>query len=257
MQNEIIDQRDFGFFKVENELIDSEQFDVYEIAIYIALCRHGNNNKRKCYPSLNTLAKELNTTRPTIIKYLKKLQDKNLIRIKQVKSDNNGYDRNIYYIIGVVKDVNKGSKGVLQGVVKEFNKGSKGVLHKEEIIKKNNNKYIADFDELWTLYPRKKGKGSIINSNSKLEFISKNKAELKRCIARYSKEVEGKEQKYIMYGSTFFTTGYIDYLDNNYKEPVNKERYFELKKFVDRYGIEGLTDKAKTEWEGLKGYESS
>ena len=39
-----------------------------------------------------------------------------------------------------------------------------------------------------------------------------------RCIDRYSKEVQEKDKQYIKQGGTFFTNGYVDYLDENYEE---------------------------------------
>ena len=47
--------------------------------------------------------------------------------------------------------------------------------------------------------------------------------QLKRCIERYKAELEatGKE-KYTQNGSTFFNSGYIDFLDENYNSEVKK-----------------------------------
>ena len=51
----------------------------------------------------------------------------------------------------------------------------------------------------------------------KLEEISEE--ELLRAVHRYSEEVKGVGPRFIMYGSTFFNSGYVDYFDANYKPP--------------------------------------
>ncbi len=73
------------------------------------------------------------------------------------------------------------------------------------------------FEELWQQYPRKKGKGQISDSKKK-KLYSIGKEEMLRVINRYKQSMK-KEQRPIekyQYGSTFFNSGYIDYLDANY-----------------------------------------
>lgn len=91
--------------------------------------------------------------------------------------------------------------------------------------KENINIYSAFFEEMWSLYPNKKGKGKI--SETKKKEIYKLGDEFKRCINRYIKDVEkrrknGFPELNYQNGSTFFNNGYIDYLDKNYqeKEPI-------------------------------------
>lgn len=80
-----------------------------------------------------------------------------------------------------------------------------------------NNIYISQCDELWKLYPNKKGKQEAYKKIPKiLEEYSLE--ELRRSVERYSKEVEGRDKQYIQKGSTFFNGGYVDYLDENYEE---------------------------------------
>lgn len=81
------------------------------------------------------------------------------------------------------------------------------------------------FENAWSLYPSKKGKGQI--SNTKKKELYKLGEELERCISRYVKYVENerskgfKDLKY-QNGSTFFNSGYVDYLDSNGFNDVNK-----------------------------------
>ena len=101
------------------------------------------------------------------------------------------------------------------------------------------NIYNAFFEETWSLYPNKKGKGTI--SNTKKKEIYELGEEFKRCISRYEdyvKEERKKGFKDLKYqnGSTFFNNGYVDYLDENVKESSNKKVY---EPFVPRFINQG------------------
>ena len=92
----------------------------------------------------------------------------------------------------------------------------------------DNNKDIEqNFEQMWSLYPNKKGKGKI--SNAKKKEIYKLREEFTRCIQRYKKWVESErkdnfEDLQYQHGSTFFNSGYIDYLDENVKEEEKPKR---------------------------------
>lgn len=72
------------------------------------------------------------------------------------------------------------------------------------------------FEELWSIYPKKEGKGKV--STSQKGKIGKiGKEEMVRAIARYKDAKKNTDMRYIMMGSTFFNSGYVDYLDANYE----------------------------------------
>ena len=96
---------------------------------------------------------------------------------------------------------------------------------------KNNIMSISEanalFEELWKLYPRKKGKGQISDAKKrKIEEVGKE--QMIRAIERYKRYVATQKDLSYQYGSTFFNSGYIDYLDENYvereEEPKNTKR---------------------------------
>lgn len=75
--------------------------------------------------------------------------------------------------------------------------------------------YEEAFKEIWAIYPNKRGIANAKKSiNKLLDHYSKD--ELMRAVKRYDSECKGKEIKYIKIGSTFFNSGYEDYLDENY-----------------------------------------
>jgi hypothetical protein len=72
------------------------------------------------------------------------------------------------------------------------------------------------FESVWQLYPLKKGKGQV-SDTQKEKLYKIGLEELCRCIERY-KKVKPDWQNY-QNGSTFLNSGYVDYLDKNYKGP--------------------------------------
>lgn len=72
------------------------------------------------------------------------------------------------------------------------------------------------FDSVWALYPVKKGKGQV--SQSKRKALYKiGFDELNRAITRYLDDLQKDASwRKPQNGSTFFNSGYVDYLDANY-----------------------------------------
>ena len=70
------------------------------------------------------------------------------------------------------------------------------------------------------------GKGRVSDSK-KQELAKIPLEEWERIIDRYKKYIEDNntEEKFILYGGTFFNRGYIDYTDENYQEPKRKSVY--------------------------------
>lgn len=90
-----------------------------------------------------------------------------------------------------------------------------------EIDKEKDKKHIVQdahalFEELWSLYPSKKGKGQVSEAKQK-KLLVIGREEMVRAIDRYKADLKKdsgwrKPQN----GSTFFNSGYVDYLDKNY-----------------------------------------
>ena len=90
-------------------------------------------------------------------------------------------------------------------------------LGKESIDKNNIEQF---FEQTWSKYRRKRGKGDI-SAKVKAERY-KLGDEFIRCIERYNNETRSKETQYLQYGSTFWNSGYVDYLDENYVDETEK-----------------------------------
>lgn len=74
----------------------------------------------------------------------------------------------------------------------------------------------ALFESLWKLYPCKKGKGQVPDA-AKRKLLKIGFDEMGRAIDRYKAELEkDKDWRKPQNGSTFFNSGYADYLDADY-----------------------------------------
>lgn len=114
----------------------------------------------------------------------------------------------------------------------------KGKMHQPIPYTKQRltNTTSSQVDELWSLYPNKKGKSDAYKKIPLL--ISKyGFEEIKKCVERYSLEVKDKDKKFMAYGSTFFNGRFEDYLDGNY-EPSNNQSKNDNRPKYDANGFE-------------------
>lgn len=92
--------------------------------------------------------------------------------------------------------------------------------------KKTMCKADADalFEKLWSLYPNKRGKGQISDANKRHLLLDIGYDNMVRAIDRYKADLARDNWRKPQNGSTFFHSGYIDYLDENYTPPDPKSR---------------------------------
>ena len=87
----------------------------------------------------------------------------------------------------------------------------------------------ALFERLWKIYPNKKGKGQVSDAQKK-RLLAIGEPTLVKAIERYSLELQkDADWRKPQNGSTFFNSGYVDYLDENYspcKDQVKKKNKF-------------------------------
>ena len=79
------------------------------------------------------------------------------------------------------------------------------------------------FESIWKLYPNKKGKGQVSDSKKKTLYEI-GYDELARAIERYNSDLKKEEWRKPQNGSTFFNSGYVDYLDANYSPLPEKQK---------------------------------
>ena len=100
------------------------------------------------------------------------------------------------------------------------NKGNKSKGNNDTLCKVDA---CALFDKLWDLYPVKKGKAKV-SDTQKMKLLEIGFDEMARAIERYKSYVESVDYLHYQNGSTFFNSGYFDYLDANYT-PSARQQY--------------------------------
>ena len=87
-----------------------------ELATYVVLGKYADNKTKECWPSLNTIARDLGRSKTATITAIKGLADKGVLKIEKRKNDKGDWDRNHYTLM-----VNGGSKENLTTPSKENN----------------------------------------------------------------------------------------------------------------------------------------
>lgn len=77
------------------------------------------------------------------------------------------------------------------------------------------------FESVWKLYPNKRGKGAVSDAQKRKLYKIGYEA-LAKAIDRYQEDLKLTPWKNMKNGSTFFNSGYEDYLDENYEPCVRQ-----------------------------------
>lgn len=90
----------------------------------------------------------------------------------------------------------------------------------KENCEKSNKKAINEcFERLWKQYPNKRGKGQVSDAKKKVLYQI-GEEHIQRALKRYLDGLEKDASwRKPQNGSTFFNSGYVDYLDENYEKP--------------------------------------
>lgn len=91
----------------------------------------------------------------------------------------------------------------------------------ENVYVNDNKKHMctaeadALFERLWEEYPVKKGKGQV-SATQKKKLLAIGETALFKAIKRYRAELDKDSWRRAQNGGTFFNSGYVDYLDDNF-----------------------------------------
>ena len=186
------------------------------------------NNMTVFYTSDQLCAdiKCINLTPRIINSELKKMIEKGFISV--IKKGTKGNPTK--YKITKISNLNVTNKNVNSNLNdNKFNEKNNKTVNIEKRnsslnVKPYNNiekeKYIKEINTIWSIYLKNDGRmyaeAQIPNLLKEYDF-----KELYRCVERYAKECEGKDSRFIQGAKRFFTEGYIDYLDANYKIATN------------------------------------
>lgn len=97
---EVRDLRRREFFMTDDEYLNgyARHCGIYATGVYMSLCRH-SNKAQQSFPSISLIAYELDISRDSVIRALKKLVEYNIITIEKVLTEKGEYRNNIYTLI--------------------------------------------------------------------------------------------------------------------------------------------------------------
>lgn len=121
----------------------------------------------------------------------------------------------------VINSISDGRNSI-SGVENEQSRVEKSREEKKDILCKADA--LALFEQLWKLYPNKRGKGQV-SLTAKKRLLEIGYDEMARAIERYKADLEkDSDWRKPQNGSTFFNSGYVDYLDANYTPQVRQKK---------------------------------
>lgn len=191
----------------------------------------------ECYPTVDLICHELGISKDRFYKYMRILVAAGVVKKVQIKTEGCRFGRNVYKLTHEVyfsekPYTEKSDTEIPTAESKDTNNKS---INNKSINNKNIKQCAPDnaprtskaaindfFESIWKLYPSKKGKGQISDSKKKVLY-NIGYEELSRAIERYKAGLARDEWRKPQNGSTFFNSGYIDYLDANYSEPEQQE----------------------------------
>jgi DNA-binding transcriptional regulator YhcF (GntR family) len=219
-----------NYIKIDRKILkwewwsDINTFRVFVFMLISAYWKDGQYKgikiPRGSFPSsISELSKETNLTDNEVRTALKHLKSTGEITSKSTNKFTVFTIKNYDLYQTINEQNNKQITNKSQAINKLL---TNNILKEDDKIKneRNSNGDLEEFFEsIWTLYPVKRGKGSVSKTQKKkLQDIGYE--QIKRCIERYVSEMESlnRDKKYWKNGSTFFNSGYVDYLDCNKDE---------------------------------------
>ena len=220
-----------------------------ELIVYAIIYGFSQNKQGEFTGSAQYLADWVGCTRRTVMTILNKLVENNFISKTEIILNNN--EKRVSY------QAERGCEKTSQGV-KNFHRGCEKISHNININNNTNNNNNRDinnvhscsesleetpeetaeefFERAWQYYPNKRGKGQV-SEKSKERLMSHGWDNIKRAIDRYLEDLKKDEWRQAQNGSTFFNSGYIDYLDENYTPPMNPKLDYSKTDLDDLFGI--------------------
>lgn len=93
---EVRDLRTHDWVWTSKTLLFSPVVDESMYKVYCGLSAYANNHTQKAFPGIITLSSRLHLSRNTIIRAIKKLEDKNIVKVDRDRGRNN-----IYYLLDI------------------------------------------------------------------------------------------------------------------------------------------------------------
>jgi phage replication O-like protein O len=243
-------QKTNGYTAIANEIIEAVtkvQFNSTQIRIILVVWRYTYGFNRKQHEISETfIVKATNISKRYISSELNKLIDMKVITLirpstytkPKVIAFNKNYEewKTNRTTVQQVNNTSTVEQPFNTTVEQSFHSTVEQLFHQERKIKDNIKKgdYEVFFEKIWALYPRKKGKGSVKATQiKKLYEIGEEK--IIKCIEKYKAEIKrtNMQETYIQYGSTFFNSGYVDYLEKEINTKTQQTQQPFIPNFIE------------------------
>lgn len=222
------------FTKIANDLLDQLiririPGEAMQVFLFIMRKTYGFNKKTDKI-SLSQFVGATGLNKPAVCRAILKLRSMGLIFIKKdntiIEKDNSGLtEYGVNKVCEIWQPLSKKitlSKKII-GVIEKDNLPlskkipTKDTLTKDTITKETPAKKLpdnseSDFEEIWKLYPNKKGRFTALKYYRARLKEGATKEEFTKAVKNYVIEVKGRELKHIKHGSTFFNQDWRDYL---------------------------------------------
>lgn len=155
----LVDRRRRGFFMIDNEIVDDARISHKEMAVYMVLCRHLNQETGSCFPSLPTIGKKVGMSKNTVIKALNTLIEIGYVTKEKRSSKEQGDMSNVYYVNDVhglnggVHQMNRGGSGDERGGVHEVNPNNTNLNNTNLTISSSKNPFSFYESNIGVLNP--------------------------------------------------------------------------------------------------------
>ena len=230
-----------GYVRIANDLFEALFIKAHltqrQLIVISFIIRHTYGWQRKSHDmSYQFIANGTGIARRHVIVTVRELETAKIITIDRSQNRN---------IIGINKDVSEWQL-VTKSVTRRENASDQfgqqlvtksvtstsdqiGDRKKDRQLKTDERKTDSyeHFDFLWSLYPRKLGKSSVTKATR--AEVERNADAVRRAIERYKAEIERQhtEERFILYGSTFFNGRWRDYDidDGEDVQSTNLQRY--------------------------------
>ena len=168
------------------------------------LADHHNGTTGLCIPSQKRLAELCEMTDRSVRTHLDTLQTLGLIQVIERKRDNGSQTSNEYKLLFDVQNLPTPMENISSPPMQNFPTLNLGInnLGKETNNSSSNDEVDYYFDQLWSLYPRKVGKGQARKAfkaaSKKADFY-----DLLPKLMDYVQTLEGKDKQYIPHLATW------------------------------------------------------
>lgn len=198
-----------NFINIQGWMVKDLGLKGNELIIYAIIFGFSQDGTSKFAGSLNYLAEWTNSTKQGVLKALKSLVEKGLILKNDVVKNGIKYCE---YSLILLNKVEGGVKQSLTGYSTKFNGGIKQSLpnsiNNNIEDNKQNNIYIVDFENFYSLYPRKEAKQKALQAY--LKAIKKvDKDTLLEGLKKYIDYIKTnkKEREFIKHPATWLNQG--------------------------------------------------